>query len=61
MTSFHKPITVDGEFRPLITVNSQMPGSTIIARENQMLQIKAFPNGTHWYHAHSGLMEYMVH
>ena len=98
----HPPITVDGEFRPLITVNGQMPGPTIIARENQMLHItvynelpnvegisihwhgmhqrgtsamdgvafisqkpipthesftykfKAFPNGTHWYHAHSG-------
>ena len=98
----HQPITVDGEFRPLITINGQMPGPTIIARENQMLHItvhnelpnvegisihwhgmhqrgtsemdgvafisqkpilthqsltykfKAFPNGTHWYHAHSG-------
>ncbi|XP_065890125.1 uncharacterized protein [Dysidea avara] len=98
----HPPITVDGEFRPLITVNGQMPGPTIIARENQTLHItvynelpnvegisihwhgmhqrgtsamdgvafisqkpipthqsfiykfKAFPNGTHWYHAHSG-------
>ena len=98
----HPPITVDGEFRSLITINGRMPGPTIIARENQMLHItvynelpnvegisihwhgmhqrhttrmdgvafisqkpilthqkftyefKAFPSGTHWYHAHSG-------
>ena len=98
----NQPITTDGEFRPLITINSQMPGPTIIARENQTLHIivynelpnvegisihwhgmhqkkspdmdgvafitqypilpyqsytykfKAFPSGTHWYHAHSG-------
>ena len=97
-----QPITTDGWFRPLITVNGQMPGPTIIARENQMLHItvhnelpnvegisihwhgmhqkgtpgmdgvafitqypilpyqsytyrfRAFPAGTHWYHAHSG-------
>jgi len=29
----HKPITVDSEYRPLITVDDQMPGPTIIARE----------------------------
>ena len=100
--SLNKPITTDGEFRPLITVNGQMPGPTIIARENQMLHVtvynelpnvegisihwhgmhqkgtpwmdgvafitqypilpyqsytykfRAFPAGTHWYHAHSG-------
>ena len=98
----HPPITVDGEYRPLITVNGQMPGPTIIARPNQNLHVTvynelpnvegisihwhgmhqigktrmdgvafisqkpilthqkltykfiAFPNGTHWYHAHSG-------
>ena len=97
-----KPITVDGEFRSIITINYQMPGPTIIAKENQILNInvynelpngegisihwhgmhqrntpemdgvahitqqpiptyqnftyrfKASPNGTHWYHAHSG-------
>ena len=97
-----QPITTDGTFRPLITVNGQMPGPTIIARENQKLHItvynelpnvegisihwhgmhqkgtpgmdgvafitqypilpyqsytykfRAFPAGTHWYHAHSG-------
>ena len=100
--TLNQPITSDGEFRPLITINGHMPGPTIIARENQMLHItvynelpniegisihwhgmhqkgtsnmdgvafitqypilayqnytykfKAFPAGTHWYHAHSG-------
>ena len=101
-SKLHQPITVDGEFRSLITINGRMPGPTIIARENQTLHItvynelpnvegisihwhgihqrgttrmdgvafisqkpilthqkftykfKAFPSGTHWYHAHSG-------
>ena len=101
-STLHPPITVDGEFRSLITINGRMPGPTIIARENQTLRItvynelpnvegisihwhgihqrgttkmdgvafisqkpilthqkftyefKAFPSGTHWYHAHSG-------
>ena len=96
------PIITDGHFRPIITVNGQMPGPTIIAHENQVLNItvyneltsiqgisihwhgmhqrrsqgadgvayitqlpimtgqhmdytfRAFPSGTHWYHAHSG-------
>ena len=97
-------IQTDGEFRPIITINRQMPGPTIIASENQRLIItvynelknvegisihwhgihhrnmgsqgsdgvayitqrpilpnhkyvydfRASPNGTHWYHAHSG-------
>ena len=98
----HNIITVDGEFRPLITINGQMPGPTIIAGLNQTISVtvcnelpnvegisihwhgmhqiktssmdgvafisqnpilthqcykyefKAFPAGTHWYHAHSG-------
>ena len=100
--TLNQPITTDGGFRPLITINGQMPGPTIIARENQTLHVtvynelpnvegisihwhgmhqkdtpnmdgvafitqypilayqnfvykfKAFPAGTHWYHAHSG-------
>ena len=96
------PIITDGHFRPMITVNSQMPSPTIIAYKNQILHItvynelksiegisihwhgmhqrgtqgadgvayitqppimagqhmnytfKAFPSGTHWYHAHTG-------
>ena len=96
------PIITDGHFRPIFTINGQMPGPTIIARENQTLRItvynelknneglaihwhgmhqnnssemdgvpfishspffpnqhmiyefKAYPAGTHWYHAHSG-------
>lgn len=96
------PIITDGHFRPMITVNGQMPGPTIIAYEYQILNItvynelknvegisihwhgmhqrstqradgvayitqlpimagqhmnytfKAYPSGTHWYHAHSG-------
>ena len=98
----HNIITVDGEFRPLITINGQMPGPTIIAGLHQTISVtvcnelpdvegisihwhgmhqvettsmdgvafisqnpilthqcykyefKAFPAGTHWYHAHSG-------
>ena len=34
-----EPITVDGEFRPIITINYQMPGPTIIVNENQRLNI----------------------
>ena len=96
------PIQADGHFRPIIAINGQMPGPTIIAHEGQMLNItvfnelknvegisihwhgmqqrgtqesdgvayitqrpitalqnrvykfRAFPAGTHWYHAHSG-------
>ena len=96
------PIITDGHFRPMITVNGQMPAPTIIAHKNQILNItvyneltsiqgisihwhgmhqrktqgadgvvyitqlpimtgqymsyifKAYPTGTHWYHAHSG-------
>ena len=96
------PIITDGHFRPMITINGQMPGPIIIAYEYQTLNItvynelknvegisihwhgmhqrstqkadgvayitqlpimaqqhmnytfRAFPSGTHWYHAHSG-------
>jgi len=57
--SLHKPITVDGEFRPLITVNGQMPGPTILVKENQMLHITVYnelPNSEgisiHWHGIH---------
>lgn len=96
------PIMTDGYFRPIFTINGQMPGPTIIANANQLLRItvfnelknneglaihwhgmhqfntsemdgvpyishypflpnqhmiyefKAYPTGTHWYHAHGG-------
>ena len=96
------PIVADGYFRPIYTINGQMPGPTIVANENQLLYItvynelknsegiaihwhgmhqvnnsemdgvpyitqypiaptqkmtykfKAYPSGTHWYHAHGG-------
>ena len=35
-------IQADGYFRPLIAINGQMPGPTIIAHENQRLQITVF-------------------
>ena len=54
-----EPITVDGEFRSIITVNYQMPGPTIIANENQILNITVYnelPNGEgisiHWHGIH---------
>ena len=94
--------TVDGFFRPIIAINTHMPGPTIIAHDGQVLSItvynelidikgisvhwhgmhqmgstkmdglayitqrsimpyqsfryrfRAFPAGTHWYHAHTG-------
>ena len=54
-----EPITVDGEFRQIITVNYQMPGPTIIVNENQRLIITVhneLPNGEgisiHWHGMH---------
>lgn len=35
-------IQTDGHFRPLISINGQMPGPTIIAHENQRLNITVF-------------------
>ena len=96
------PIVTDGYFRPIFTINGQMPGPTIVANKNQLLhitvynelkssegiaihwhgmhqvnnsemdgvpyitqypiapnqkmtyQFRAYPSGTHWYHAHGG-------
>ena len=54
-----QPITTDGSFRPIITVNGQMPGPTIITRENQMLNVTVYnelPNAEgisiHWHGMH---------
>ena len=53
------PITTDGEFRPLITINGQMPGPTIIAKRDQRLRITVYnelPNvegiSIHWHGMH---------
>ena len=55
----HDPITVDGTYRPLITINGRMPGPTIIAKENQDLCITVYnelPNvegiSIHWHGMH---------
>ena len=54
-----KPITLDGEFRPILTINGQMPGPTIIAEKDQWLYITVYnelPNGEgisiHWHGMH---------
>ena len=54
-----EPITVDGEFRSIITINYQMPGPTIIVNENQELSITVHNdllNGEgisiHWHGMH---------
>ena len=53
------PIQVDGHFRPIITINAQMPGPTIIAHEGQMLNITVFNElknvegiSIHWHGMH---------
>ena len=101
-SSLRPPIITDGHFRPIFTINGQMPGPKIIVNKNQTLQItvynelknneglaihwhgmhqdhtsemdgvpyishypflpnqkmiyefRAYPAGTHWYHAHGG-------
>ena len=52
-------IQTDGHFRPLITINGQMPGPTIIAHENQRLKITVFNElknaegiSIHWHGMH---------
>ena len=59
ISSLQPPITTDGEFRPLITINGHMPGPTIIARQNQRLNITVYnelPNvegiSIHWHGMH---------
>ena len=53
------PIQADGEFRPIITINRQMPGPTIIASENQRLIITVYNElknvegiSIHWHGIH---------
>jgi len=53
------PIQTDGCFRPLITINAQMPGPTIIAHENQTLNITVYNElknvegvAIHWHGIH---------
>ena len=52
-------IQTDGHFRPIITVNGQMPGPTIIAHENQRLKITVYNElkdvegiSIHWHGMH---------
>ena len=52
-------IQADGHFRPIITINGQMPGPTIIAHENQNLSITVFNElknvegiSIHWHGMH---------
>ena len=53
------PIITDGHFRPIFTINGQMPGPTIIARENQTLRITVYNElknneglAIHWHGMH---------
>ena len=53
------PIITDGHFRPMITVNGQMPGPTIIAHKNQILNITVYNElknvegiSIHWHGMH---------
>ena len=59
VSELQPPITTDGEFRPLITINGHMPGPTIIARRDQRLWVKVYnelPNvegiSIHWHGMH---------
>ena len=58
------PIQTDGEFRPIITINGQMPGPTIIANENQRLKITVYNElknvegiSIHWHGIHHKSMD----
>ena len=53
------PIQVDGYFRPLIAINGQMPGPTIVTHENQTLNVTVYNELTnvegiaiHWHGMH---------
>ena len=53
------PIQTDGHFRPIITINAQMPGPTIIAHEGQTLNITVYNElknvegvSIHWHGMH---------
>ena len=52
-------IQTDGHFRPLIAINAQMPGPTIVAHENQRIKITVFNElknvegiSIHWHGMH---------
>ena len=54
-----KPIQADGKCRPIITVNAQMPGPTIIAHEGQILNVIVYNElkneegiSIHWHGMH---------
>ena len=54
-----KPIQADGKCRPIITINAQMPGPTIIAHEGQTLNIIVYNElkndegiSIHWHGMH---------
>ena len=59
ISNFVPPIQTDGYFRTIITINAQMPGPTIIAHHNQMLNITVFNElrnvegiAIHWHGIH---------
>ena len=59
ISKFVPPIQTDGHFRTIITINAQMPGPTIIAHHNQMLNITVFNElqnvegiAIHWHGIH---------
>ena len=53
------PIITDGHFRPIISINGQMPGPTIIAQKDQILHITVYNElknvegiSIHWHGMH---------
>ena len=53
------PIVTDGHFRPIFTINGQMPGPTIVANEDQLLRINVYNElknnegiSIHWHGMH---------
>ncbi|XP_065909869.1 uncharacterized protein [Dysidea avara] len=53
------PIVTDGYFRPIFTINGQMPGPTIVANKNQELRITVYNElkssegiAMHWHGMH---------
>ena len=58
-SDLHEPIITDGHFRPIFTINGQMPGPKIIANENQNLSITVYNElknneglAIHWHGMH---------
>jgi len=58
-SSLQPPIVTDGYFRPIFTINGQMPGPTIVANENQELHIEVYNElkssegiAIHWHGMH---------